>query len=94
MIRIYCRDVHGTLTGLCTECNEMTGYAEKRLRKCPYGSGKTTCIRCPTHCYKPDMKEKIRTVMRYSGPKMIYRHPIMTILHFIDGLRRKPIKNK
>ena len=33
--------------------------------------------------------------MRYSGPRMLPRHPVMTIMHFFDGLRKKPVrKNK
>jgi hypothetical protein len=92
MIRIYCRGVHGTVTGLCSECEEIMAYAEKRLNNCPYGEGKTTCAKCPIHCYNPEMRDKILAIMRYSGPKMIYKHPIMTFLHFIDGLRKEPIK--
>jgi hypothetical protein len=38
------------------------------------------------------MREKIREVMRYAGPRMIYRHPIMAVFHLIDGMREKPIK--
>jgi YbgA-like uncharacterized protein len=34
------------------------------------------------------MKEKIRQIMRYSGPKMIYYHPILALLHFFDGFRK------
>jgi hypothetical protein len=29
-------------------------------------------------------------VMRYAGPRMLYRHPIMTLQHMIDGLRGEP----
>ena len=94
MIRIYCRGLHGKGTGLCNECNEMMSYVEKRLNKCPYGEMKTTCAKCPTHCYNPGMRAKIRAVMRHSGPKMIYKHPIMTFLHFIDGLREEPLKKR
>ena len=94
MIRIYCNGVHGTITGLCDGCDELMRYAEKRLEKCPYGGGKTTCAKCPTHCYKPGMREKIRAVMRYAGPKMIYKHPIMSSFHFLDGFRKKPLKKE
>jgi hypothetical protein len=36
------------------------------------------------------MREKVRGVMRYSGPRMTFRHPVLALFHFIDGLRRKP----
>lgn len=42
---------------------------------------KTTCKKCPVHCYSPDMREKIRAVMRYSGPRMIFLHPFAAIRH-------------
>jgi hypothetical protein len=35
------------------------------------------------------MRENIRKVMRYAGPRMIYHHPIMALRHLLDG-RRTP----
>lgn len=90
MIMLYCRKNHQCRT-LCQECGELAGYAGKRLTKCPYGEGKTTCAKCPTHCYKPDMRERIRTVMRYSGPRMIWHHPIAAFQHLSDERRKKPV---
>ncbi|MDR2525428.1 MAG: nitrous oxide-stimulated promoter family protein, partial [Oscillospiraceae bacterium] len=34
-------------------------------------------------CYRADMREKIRAVMRYAGPRMLLHHPVMAIRHFI-----------
>ncbi|MFC2071065.1 nitrous oxide-stimulated promoter family protein [Chloroflexota bacterium] len=93
MIHLYCRENHSG-AGLCKECKKLLDYARKRLDKCPFQEGKTTCVKCPAHCYKPDMRERIRTVMRYSGPRMIYRHPIMAIQHLIDGQRKEPVSRK
>jgi hypothetical protein len=36
------------------------------------------------------MREKIRNIMGYSGPRMAYRHPLLALLHFFDGFRKKP----
>jgi len=83
MIGIYCRGHHGSGKALCEECRELSAYAEQRAEKCPFGEEKPACSRCPIHCYKPRMKEKIGRVMRFSGPKMIYRHPILALRHFI-----------
>ena len=94
MMRMYCKDLHHTPQGLCPDCNALSEYADKRLDVCPYEDGKTTCAKCPIHCYKPEMREKIRTVMRYAGPKMIWRHPILAIFHFIDGRRKAPTDKK
>jgi hypothetical protein len=97
MIGIYCRDHHHTSGKhttrgykLCDECTELSEYARFRLKKCPFQENKTTCGNCPIHCYKPKMREKIREVMRYSGPRMMWQHPLLAIGHMIDGLRKEP----
>jgi predicted amidophosphoribosyltransferase len=94
MINIYCHGKHGTRGELCAECGEVLNYANKRLEKCPFQEGKTTCGKCLIHCYKLAMKEKIRTVMQYAGPRMISRHPILALVHFIDGFRKEAIRHK
>ena len=91
MIRLYCRAEHGSKGPLCSECKELWEYAQMRLDKCPYQENKTTCAKCPVHCYNPAMREKVRAVMRYAGPRMLYRHPVMALLHLVDGLRKEPI---
>jgi hypothetical protein len=32
---------------------------------------------------------RIRAVMRYAGPRMLYKHPVMTLQHIVDGWRKK-----
>ena len=91
MIALYCHKYHFA-DGLCTQCKELLEYANERLEKCPFGEGKTTCAKCPVHCYRPEMRQNIRAVMRYSGPRMIYRHPIMAIQHLVDGQRKEPVR--
>jgi predicted amidophosphoribosyltransferase len=90
MIGIYCRGAHGTHGGLCDECEALRAYAGQRLEKCPFQEAKTTCAKCPIHCYKPEMRERVRVVMRYAGPRMIYKHPLLAILHLLDGRRAAP----
>jgi hypothetical protein len=92
MVHIYCRKQHGAQSVLCNECGELLRYSLIRLEKCPFQEGKTTCANCPVHCYSLDMREKIREVMRFSGPRMILHHPIMALLHIKDGLLKKPIE--
>lgn len=67
-----------------------------RLDRCIYSPNKPTCVNCPTHCYKPDMREQIRVVMRYAGPRMLAKHPMLAILHLIDGKldRRRTLARK
>ena len=45
------------------------------------------------HCYQPTMKEKAKTIMRYSGPRLIYKSPILALHHVFDG-RKKPLTLK
>ncbi|MBR5299595.1 MAG: nitrous oxide-stimulated promoter family protein [Bacteroidales bacterium] len=83
MIRIYCRKKEGNKT-LCSDCRVLEEYAHKRLSACKYGNLKTSCKKCPTHCYRKEMREKIREVMRFSGPRMILYHPIEAIRHICE----------
>jgi hypothetical protein len=90
MIGLYCHEQHGTGNGLCRDCASLQNYSRQRLQKCPFQEGKTTCARCPVHCYKPQMRARIRAVMRYAGPRMLVRHPVMALQHMADGLRKEP----
>ena len=94
MIAMYCRDHHGDdmardADGLCPDCAELMAYARVRLEKCRYGADKPTCAKCTTHCYKPALRERVREVMRYSGPRMLKRHPVLAVAHLVDG-RKTP----
>ena len=74
---------------LCTQCAELTEYARQGSEKCPFMENKTFCSNCRVHCYKPDMREKIRAVMRFSGPRMIFSHPITAVSHVIEPKKEK-----
>ena len=91
MIDIYCSDKHGTgKRQLCRDCGELQEYSLLRLSKCTFQEGKTTCGNCRVHCYKPEKREAIKGVMRYAGPKMVYKHPLMAVYHVIDSRRKQP----
>ena len=85
MIRLYCRKQEGNKV-LCPECQVLLQYAIARLEHCKFGEKKTTCKKCPIHCYRPQMKEQMRKVMRWAGPRMILYHPIAAIKHIIREL--------
>lgn len=89
MIALYCKKNHKSKYGLCKECRELTDYAMLRSDKCPFMETKTFCSNCKVHCYKPKMREQIRQVMRFSGPRMIFTHPIMAISHVIESQKEK-----
>jgi len=84
MIDLYCRDQHGSIDHLCPQCLDLFDYVKKRLEKCPLKTEKPRCSKCPVHCYKPEMRERIKAVMRYSGPRMFYRHPILAGKHYLN----------
>ena len=89
MIKLYCRKNHNTKSGLCKECAELDSYSKMRSDKCPFMETKTFCSNCKVHCYKPVMQEKIRKVMRFSGPRMIFYHPVMAVSHLIQTKKEK-----
>ena len=88
MIALYCRKKHGGRT-LCSDCAALDSYARQRSDRCPFMQTKTFCSNCRVHCYKPDMREKIRQVMRFSGPRMLFYHPILAIRHVIETKKEK-----
>jgi predicted amidophosphoribosyltransferase len=92
MIRLACRDLHGGGKALCAECVALREYAERRLEKCPFAEEKPTCVKCPVHCYEAAMRERVRLVMRYAGPRMLLRHPILALLHLRD--ERRPLSER
>lgn len=97
MIHIYCKAKHGTSHALCTSCAELNKYAQKRLTKCIYGEDKPTCQKCPVHCYSQEMKDKIKAVMAYAGPRMIVHSPLLALSHLMKDMRpvrMNPVKKE
>lgn len=94
MIQIYCKDHHIGNKELCEECTGLYGYALKKIERCSFKDNKPACSQCHIHCYEPAMRERIRQVMRYSGPKMPLRHPILAIRHLLTKKRKPGKKTK
>ena len=99
MISLYCHKKHdGFRKGvhrrmgapiLCVECAELDRYARQQIDRCPFMETKTFCSNCRVHCYTPEMREKIKEVMRFSGPRMVFHHPIMALRHVIESKKEK-----
>ncbi len=86
MVACYCRAHRPAGPVLCPKCQGLLDYALRRLERCQFGAGKPTCARCPVHCYQRHWRDQIQTVMRYAGPRMLWQHPILSLLHWLDSL--------
>ena len=89
MIKLYCKKKHRSKTSLCPSCRSLYEYAMLRSSNCPFMETKTFCSGCKVHCYKPEMREKIREVMRFSGLRLIFYHPIVAIRHMLESVKNK-----
>ena len=93
IIAIACRGRNherapGGRRALCPACAELRAYAEQRLLRCPFGEGKPTCNNCQVHCYRPEMRQRVREVMIFAGPRMLLHHPVLALLHLVVDERR------
>ena len=88
MISLYCRKNHYTKE-LCPDCAALANYARQRSDKCPFMESKTFCSNCTVHCYRPERREKIRAVMCFSGPRMMFHHPVAAVRHLIETKKEK-----
>ena len=89
MIGMYCAHHHG-VPNLCADCTDLFEYARRRLERCVFGDAKPNCAKCVVHCYNKDMRERIRVVMRWAGPRMLLRHPVLGVRHLIADHRPIP----
>ena len=94
MIEMYCSHFHSEGSTLCLECNRMLTYALGRMDRCSYHELKPVCSNCRIHCYEKEMRETIKRVMRYSGPRMILHHPILAVAHLLHRLQRYPVAKR
>lgn len=90
MISLYCIKNHRLEGGMmCARCRELLEYAKSRSEHCPFMENKTFCANCKVHCYKPEMRERIREVMRFSGPRILFYHPVLAMWHLVCSMREK-----
>lgn len=87
MIKLYCKKNHKV--NFCADCEELFEYCKLKMEKCPRKKVKTFCASCPIHCYQNDYREKIKQVMRFSGPRMLIYNPKMAFLHIKDTIKHK-----
>lgn len=90
MMAIFCRNHHGHQGRICDNCHQLLSYADQRLANCPFGEDKPACNHCQVHCYSATQRQRVRAVMRYAGPRMLWRHPILSLYHLLDKRREAP----
>lgn len=81
MLTIYCRAKHGN-SETCPRCRKLLDHAAGCLVRCQYNP-KPSCKNCPLHCWSPEIRARIKAVMRYAGPRMPLRHPLLTLRHWL-----------
>lgn len=82
MIRIYSR--HKLHEKEMSETYvDLADYACKRLSNCLWGEDKPACKDCNRHCYAPQQRARIREVMRWVGPRMIFYSPKLAWQHVL-----------
>ncbi|MCG9480024.1 MAG: nitrous oxide-stimulated promoter family protein [Actinomycetia bacterium] len=84
MIELYCAHLHSPNGGPpCKQCSKLITYVHLKLDHCLFGNDKPTCNNCTMHCYQPQMRSRIKLIMRYSGPRMLYCYPVLAIKHLM-----------
>ena len=83
MIALYCRKKHGGKKQLCPACAALDRYARQRSDRSPFMETKTFCSNCRVHCYDQAHRQRIKEVMRFSGPRMLMHHPLLALSHLI-----------
>ncbi|NCO54486.1 MAG: hypothetical protein COS14_03270 [Bacteroidetes bacterium CG02_land_8_20_14_3_00_31_25] len=89
MLKMYCKNHHYNEFELCEDCNLLLKYALNKIDKCVFGQQKPVCSECKIHCYAKEMRNKIKEIMRYSGPRMLLNHPYLAIMHIVDKRNHK-----
>ena len=89
MIRLYCKgNKHQCEAGaLCPSCKELLRYTQQRTAQCKFIEESLFCQSCKAPCYSQQNREKIAEVMRYAGPRMLFRKPLWALRH-LQALRR------
>lgn len=93
---IYCKGHHGGAAhgdggSLCAECAEVVAYAMARTEKCP-NHHEGNCKDCTIHCYAGEMRDRVKAMMAYSAPRMLLRHPVMTVRHLRKKMKGRKLR--
>ncbi|MBL8027147.1 MAG: nitrous oxide-stimulated promoter family protein [Fibrobacteres bacterium] len=82
MVTMYCKAKHRK-GALCSNCRELLDFSIERIHACKIKSSGVVCSSCKVHCFPDSLREHIKAVMRFSGPRMIIGHPVLAVRHFL-----------
>jgi predicted amidophosphoribosyltransferase len=78
-LHIYCRARHGAGQKLCSACADRQHYIAERMERCELRAAKPTCTTCAFRCYAPPQQVKLRAILRYAGPRLLRKHPLLAL---------------
>lgn len=88
---IYCAAHHaGALkddAGMCEECAAVIKYTHERASACPYNH-EGNCQDCKLKCNRGEQQQRIKAIMKYAAPRMLVKHPIMTMEYLAKKRKR------
>ena len=67
---------------LCRDCQKLLAHAVVKRTHCDLDP-KPSCKKCPEHCYAPKYRDQIRTVMRYSGKRLLFQGRLNYVWHLL-----------
>ena len=67
---------------LCESCSELLSYGMRKRFRCPHNP-KPMCKKCDTQCYNRKYRQKVREVMKFSGPYLIRRGRLDLLYHYL-----------
>ena len=67
---------------LCSSCAKLLSHAFMKRTHCPMDP-KPACKHCPNHCYSPTYRKAMRSVMRYSGRRLLLAGRLDYLLHLL-----------
>ena len=64
----------------------------KKTRLLSLRREETRLRKCKIHCYGKGYKERAKEIMAFSGPKLLLKHPILSMRHIMALFREPPEK--
>jgi len=90
LIRIHCHGRHHAGPELCAGCTDLQRYVAERMARCVLHDAKPTCATCKARCFAPPQQVRFRAILRYAGPQLFWRQPLLALWHHFDTRHTPP----